>query len=387
MEISLRPQFFIETLLKEQFLSWSTTILNKQQPPGSTLYSVLGVDRNVGGPRSRDLELFQLGLLLGRLNDDNRGWSLLRQDKPVHTTLGYIAYALIRAREQPIATRAVEHATSALYPLFLLQVGVSTENRSATLFSLYEHFVESFPIPVGVDPGAWSRFQASVFGSVCTKTKDERLLDTFAQGQRISELQIELEGPNRERRTVTPQNAISIFQGHREAISPVRFPNYWLGPAHPGWYPEGLKGSTDLLRGVREMEQRAAAAGHHSPLYPLINKPDSEQQPCILEHLSGIFLQEPKTAAPWRSLVKTLIAGVRDALQFLEGEERTPKTFYVRDVIEGNADSEELKIEVESHACPGIPQRDDHLVIEQRVFIIREVAAEGEKLVLTVAAA
>jgi hypothetical protein len=281
----------IDTLLSGKFLRWSENILDKPQI-SDDLFTLIGTaNRSDDGTRAN--ELFRLGLFDGSLLGKKAGWNLLKEDKNIHSRLGFLSYIIGKAISQNYMNEKIEKSISALCVLFALQTGEILEDKCFSVIGLSFYLKKYFPQPDGVIETKYWRYLTSLL--FCTwydsKYKAELLNSYFTQ-KPINELYLISEQTT----TNVSNTNFSSFINSNISLSNIKPPKYslfWVGNFNDikprGLFTQSLLVGRKLLEIASGIEHEAIQNGKISPFHTVIAKSDNKIIPCVIESCQYIF--------------------------------------------------------------------------------------------------
>ena len=308
----------IDTLLTDKFLRWSETVLSNKQTKND-IFAVIGdTKRSDDGTRAN--ELFRLDLFCGSLMGKKAGWNLLKENKNIHSRLGFLSYIIGKAINAGYSSEKTEKAFGALCTLFALQTG-EVGDKCFTVVGLSFYIKKYFPHDKDINEIKYWRYLTSLL--FCTwyddTYKSDLLADYFAQ-KPINQLFI-IDNGNTEKITNNEFNTLLNTNRSLSSITPPKYSLFWVGNYSDikprGVFSQGLLVGRKLLEIASEIEYKAISNKEISPFCTVINKPDNIIIPCVIEELQKIFSTNEEAKKEFSKLMKTLYEGVNDALNFL----------------------------------------------------------------------
>jgi hypothetical protein len=389
-----------DQLLSEQWAEWSDSVLNRIH--GEHLSIGTGfqeaINATTAGPRTRAIELFDIGLLRGPLVSPQGvgrdvipfGWGLVQEDNNVHTSLGFLSYAVGNAIRMGVDNDQVRKAFSALCSIYLLQLGEIFEGKCFLTLTLFERVLEAFRKPDDITQGNWNRYVASgIFCSLHNDGLKEEMLNRFFNGEEINTICIvdsdetinrlsaeDLEHWVREKRSIT-------------SITPPKSALFWVGALDDdsprGVYSVARESGYEFLLAVADFEFSVLITGQESPFRNYLEKPLNSDIECVISELNKMLATNMRIKNLWENQMETLYNGVIHSLRFIEENvsEKIKSVFYVHDDIVEVVDEEELIMSVGEENIYKKPEIGDLIVWGRLGFIIQGFELEDQLYRLT----
>jgi len=389
------PYMYPDRLISEHFVRYSDEVLSSQHDP---MYTTATGFQDVQGGRSSDirtraLELYDLGLLRGRLvnpqsaggGDIPHGWSLVQSDEHVHTCLGYMAYAIGKAMKSGDTRPVITHAFEALCTLFVIQLGVKHNGKLFLLSSLFLHVLESFSKPRDVQHRKWLRYVAAAF--FCTlhsASHQDDLIEDFTSGSIIQSLMI-IKG-NTET-IVTPRSLADLARNDYSLtdITPPKPSLFWIGDyskRNPrGLFLVGARQGQALLEIAKEYDMHSLSSDQPSPFQGIADKPEEGDAGCILDELRSIVNGNPAAEREVNHLMQTLYEGVINGLRYLHNQSiRQSRRILYAHGVHQNVGAVTLNLEVPRGDCAAKPETGDAIIVNSVAYAVETVdESDAEK--------
>lgn len=333
------PHSYLSTLA-ETWVDWTRDYLTQQPNTefrGSDGFQKLLPPGPNGRPssdaRSRALEMYNLGLLRGRLVPSQTnpskgaiGWRLLANGEHIHTPLGYLEW-LLASKNNLADTPAITSARLALDVLLVVQCYTEfTNGVRLSYVSLLEWLKGKFPHPPELSRVAWLRvLSAAMFSTTSQEEIGNRLLDDFLADAEQPRLLLLWRNQSHlilrhEALGELIAEGLSLFD-----VQPNKTFLYWIGkePEARGIYSLAERGGAEFLADFAAEEARAlraSAATSISVFNQFFHKNPTQHTPDILALLPEL-LKLPTLTQPTLHLMKTLREGAIEAVRQLYGAE------------------------------------------------------------------
>jgi len=144
--------FYIDELLRNQWVDWSENILSKIPEPEFVLkrgfQTISGSDNS--STRTRALDCFRLGFINSKLisertgtrNSIPTGWQSICDGEMVHTQLGYMAYTLGKGSRLNSKNQLISEGINSICSIIILLIGFSHNERWYTTYSIFSFVIE-----------------------------------------------------------------------------------------------------------------------------------------------------------------------------------------------------------------------------------------------------
>jgi len=408
-----------ESLIEGDWVEWSEQFLSDQlsneyaNSDGfrKRLYDDRNKSKEAGGPRSRALEFYRLGLLRGLLHKAPsrdqipHAWKLLQVDGVLpHSRLGILSYAVGKALKTGHSKKVLD-AFSALCTIYILQTGIGNDDRRYMQFSVFKHICDHFgPVPPSTNRREWERcIAAAMFSTLDNDDLRDNLIKSYQEDTPVTELVITYNSSSgTQSAKVIPSNIVSsVGKISSSELIPSRTANYWYASKSTlGFCAHALRCGRPVLEEAAATERDALDANKDSPFGNMIRKPSDGEVPCVIDTAKNLICHNAGAKNKWESLMRTLYEGVLDSLEHLEShhiskDHAVTRTLYAYDPIATSAEdkndetdhlpnSDRFEVAVNKSDCVAEPKKGDVINISGRRFAIADVKHENDELILTV---
>jgi len=390
-------QFYPDELIKEMWREWSEDVLF--EIPKKDFHSSTGFQKAIGSTsaneRSRATEAYRLGLLKGRLVQGKEaiarglppGWGAVCAGEPVHTHLGYIAYAIGNALSKGCIEPALAvDGLNILHLVFALSLGIEDEGQNLSVLLMYAYALSSYR--QAIDPKVYEAHEgnikrwvaAAVFDTIDSAHDRELVTQKYINSTPIDELlvmyKLDDKPPALELR-ITPKKLVQLLSDKSTARMTISKESlYWANSAR-GIYSRGSLAAgaflNELLLADREIFKRKKI----SILSAVLEADPSEDS--VLESMGRAFEINAGLASAWKKMMKKLTKGVYEALRYLEDgiPETIPKVFYVHGVDSAFDHSTTNTIRVPKEQTPIKPEEGSMIKVGNASFTLKAIKESG----------
>lgn len=304
---------YIDTLL-EKWVEWSDGFLSA--PLISTtndLNTILGTAGSDNPTRAN--EFFNIGFLNFKLTGSSIAFDNLRESRSIHSSLGYIAYLIAKAKIDAPDNQLINNGFNALSTICLIQQYEQIENQTISLSSLLLYLLEKFPKPIDCDERSYFRFiTAGMFCELNTR-KIDFLNEVFQN--KTPELRIIDRESNTTKATFRTPNDIKTAIDGKLSLTDIVYEKgsvFFIGN-HKNAAPRGLfyisfSSFKDFLYDFYSIEYGNLINNQFLSIYNTI-----ENQNKIID-LKTIFISNNKIQN-LNTLMKTLEEGCLEAIKIL----------------------------------------------------------------------
>jgi hypothetical protein len=170
--------------LFDKWVEWSEGFLSSQlQLSSSDLNTILG-STGADNP-SRAVEFYNIGFLEFPLTNSSVAYDNLRNNIPVHSDLGYLAYLISKAKTIELDNEKINFAFKAICSICLLQQYEEFENGKISLNTILQYLMELFPRPHNCDEMAYLRYLSAAMYCELHSNR-ENIFRTIKNGNNIT---------------------------------------------------------------------------------------------------------------------------------------------------------------------------------------------------------
>lgn len=320
--------YYPDQLLNDVWVNWCENIFTKTH---DSIYSTPTgfqdvLDGDNSNNRTRALECLKIGLLIspvvnqrgGSISSLPYGWELVQKGENVISRIGYISYIIGKIFLKKEDDIAIRKAFSVICTVFLLHIGFSYGDKKYHYISLFEWIKKSFPLHNSAKKIKWLRLLSSAMFSTIRSEYINEIIIPFQKGTKIKKLYLYNNDSIME---INESNYTKIIDDNTFSftnIRPKKHSLFWIGSdtSHRGIYSYASEYCSQFIEQFSEVDIEKFIAGGEGIFKSVLRFNIQDKYSCVFEDTTA--LSDTSLLKEWDRLMKSLIDGVNEALNYLQ---------------------------------------------------------------------